>query len=435
MSIKKIISLDSPIRVFYHYLRGVLAYNIYWNPARNMTVIWVTGSKWKSTTTNLITKWLLDAWKKVFMFSTVNYCINGEFFDNNSKMTSPSPFLLNKLLKKAKEAGCEYAIIETSSHSIFYNRNYWIDYDVAVLTNISQDHLDLHKTMDNYVKTKLRLFESLINFRRKPWVKKVAVVNIDSAYSSWFLEQTYDTMYTYWLDNSAQIKAQWIKYSKDSTDFQVKMPWNNLEITTKLKWEFNVYNILAAIWVLISQKVDLETIKNSIASVEWIAGRLEEVPNNSGFKILVDYAHTEESLRSVLQTIKQMKWINNIITVFWATWDRDRTKRPKMWKVVDELSDFIVLTDDDTYTEDSLRIIKEVSVWIKRKEWEDFWIVPDREDAIRTAILMAGVNDVILIAGKWSETAIITNKWSFPWSDVGVTKKILQEIENNDLKI
>lgn len=121
------------------------------------------------------------------MFSTANYSINGEWAENNLKMTSPSPFILQSLLKQAKEAGCEYAVIETSSHSIFYNRNYGVDYDVAVLTNIAQDHLDLHRTMDEYIATKARLFKNLVNYRRKPGVKKVSVVNLDSDYATRFL--------------------------------------------------------------------------------------------------------------------------------------------------------------------------------------------------------------------------------------------------------
>lgn len=397
-----------------------------------MIIIWVTGSKGKTTTTNIIAKWLRDAWESVFMFSTVNYMINDDVLENNLKMTSPSPFVLQKLLKKAKEAWCKYAVIETSSHSIFYNRNYWIDFDVVALTNISQDHLDLHRTMENYMRTKLRLFENLVRYKRKPWVKKVSVVNIDSLYASEFLNIVDDSKYTYWLSQTAQIKALNIAYWMDFTSFDIKMPWNTLKIKTKLKWEFNIYNILAAFCVLVSQKIPLESIISTIETTNWIPWRLEEVSNNRWFKIFVDYAHTEDSLKNVLETLKQMEWEKRIITVFGATWDRDTLKRPKMWRVVDNLSDAIILTDDDTYTENSLKIINEVSKWISRKEWENFWIIPDREDAIRTALIMANKWDIVLLAWKWAETLQITNNWPIPWSDVKVTKKILQEIDDNE---
>ena len=165
--LRKIIALDSPLRIFYHYIRGVVAVFLYGNPSKDMIIIGVTGTKGKTTTTNIITKGLLEAGKKVFMFSTVNYCIDGNYFDNNSKMTMDSPFALQKLLKQARDVGCEYAVIETSSHGIFYHRNQGIDYDVVVLTNISQDHLDLHHTMENYVETKARIFKNLVAYRRK----------------------------------------------------------------------------------------------------------------------------------------------------------------------------------------------------------------------------------------------------------------------------
>ncbi len=369
------------------------------------------------------------------MFSTVNYMIWDELSDNNLKMTSPSPFVLQKLLKKARSAGCEYAVIETSSHSIYYNRNFWIDYDVVVFTNLSQDHLDLHKTMDEYAHVKYRLFENLVKYKRKPWVKKISVVNLDSNYSELFLQAIADNIYTYWLGTNSQIKAQNISYNKDYTNFEIKLPSNTLEVKTKLKWEFNIYNILASVCVLISQKVPLESIIKTIENTNWIPGRLEEVNNNKWFNIFVDYAHTEESLKSVLETLKKMEWIWRIITIFWATWDRDKTKRPKMWNVVNNLSDVIILTDDDTYSENSLSIINDVAKWIKRKEWENFWIIPDRTDAIRTWLIMAKENDVILIAGKWAETVQVTNNWPIAWSDIEVTKTILREMDDNELAI
>ena len=427
------ISLNNPARIFYHYIRWVLANLIYSNPSADMIVIGVTWTKGKTTTTNIIAWWLKNSWKKVFMFSTINYMIWDEVFDNNLKMTSPSPFILQKLLKKAKEAGCEYAVIETSSHSLYYNRNYGIDFDVAVFTNLSQDHLDLHKSMDEYAKVKYRLFDNLVKYRRKTGVKKVSIINLDSPYSWMFLGAIADNIYTYWLSDSAQIKALNISYWQDTTNFEIKLPSNTIKISTWLKWEFNIYNILAATCVLISQKIPLDTIAKTIESISWIPGRLEEVSNNFWFKIFVDYAHTEESLKNVLSTIKQMEGIWRIITIFWATGDRDKTKRPKMWKVVDELSDFIILTDDDTYSENSLAIINDVTRGIKRKEGENFWIISDREDAIRTGLTVAEPNDIILIAWKWAETAQITNAGPIAWSDVSVTRKILEEMEDNKL--
>ncbi len=429
---RKIIPLDSSLRRSYHYFRGWIAFHLSGDPADSMIVIGVTGTKGKTTTTNLIARGLQMSGKKVAMFSTVNMMIDGKFSDNNLKMTSPSPFDLWKFLNQAKEAGCEYVVIETSSHALYYHRVLGLRYDVAVLTNISQDHLDLHKTMENYVATKLLLFKNLYKYGVRRDVKKVSIINIDSSYSSEFLskEIVTDALYTYGFSRSAQIRADEIESHTDSMSFRVSIPSNQFTLHTKLRWEFNILNILAAISVLMSQKVEIPVIQQLIESVDGIPGRLEEVQNTRGAFIFVDYAHTEDSLENVLQTLKKIEWNHRIITIFGATGDRDKTKRPKMGRVVDRLSDVIILTDDDTYTEDSLSIIRDVSMGIHRKEWDKFWIIPSREDAIRTAMIMLREWDIVLLAGKWAESVQVTQKGSIPWNDKKVVEKILMEIES-----
>ena len=191
---KKLIALDNPFRLFYHKIRAIIA-NIYYGfPSKNMVIIWVTWTNWKTTTCNIIAKWLRSAWKKVFLFSTVNIIIDDKEYQNDTKMTSPDAFELQRLLKLAKKQWCEIAIIETASHGIKMHRVWWIEYDIAVLTNITQDHLDLHKTMDDYVNTKLKLFKELISNIRKPWIKKTAIINKNSHYSDLFLDETYDSL-------------------------------------------------------------------------------------------------------------------------------------------------------------------------------------------------------------------------------------------------
>ena len=396
-----------------------------------MTVIGVTGTKGKTTTTNLIAKWLQKAGKKVAMFSTVNISINGETEDNNMKMTTPSPFFLWNWLRQARDAGCEYAVIETSSHALFYHRVHWLRYDAAVLTNIAQDHLDLHKTMDNYVDTKLQLFRNLYKNGIQKWIRKIGVVNIDSEYYDRFLSKdiVVDNLYTVGFSPSAQIRAENVVNTELATEFDVRISNNLFHLIFKLPGNFNISNILCAVAILMSQKIDIPTIQSVIAEFACVPGRLEEVSNTHGAKIYVDYAHTEDSLRNVLDTLRQVKTTKRIITVFGATGDRDRTKRPKMGKVVDTLSDIVILTDDDTYTEDSLRIIRDVTEGISRREGEWFWIIPSREDAIRTALIMLQPGDVLIVAGKWAETVQVTQNWSIPWNDRKVIEKILMEIQ------
>jgi UDP-N-acetylmuramoyl-L-alanyl-D-glutamate--2,6-diaminopimelate ligase len=430
--LKKILPLDSPIRITYHYFCGVLAYLLSGNPAKDMVVIGVTGTKGKTTTSNLIARGLMMSWKKVAMFTTVNMIIGDIEEENVSKMTTPSPFVIWDFIARARDAGCEYLIMETSSHALFYHRVHGLRYDVALMTNISQDHLDLHRTMENYVDTKLLLFKNLYKYGIRKEVKKVGVVNIDNEYASRFLskEIVVDAIHTFWFSSNASIRADNVVSRGEGLEFDIRMSSHTFHVKSKLQWEFNIMNILAATAVLVSQKVSIQNIIKTMESIGWVPWRLEEVPNMRQAKIFVDYAHTEDSLKNVLETLRKIEWTKRIITLFGATGDRDKTKRPKMGRIVDILSDIIILTDDDTYTEDSLGIIRDVTEGINRREGENFWIVPDREDAIRTALLMLHPGDILLAAGKGAETVQVTQKWAIPWNDRKVIERILMEIES-----
>lgn len=430
---KKIVALDNPFRIYYHHIRGILANIINGNPSREMVVIGVTGTNGKSTCSNIIASWLRSQWKKVFMFSTVNIIINNKDWVNETKMTSPDPFVLQKLLKQAKQEWCEYAIIETTSHSIMMHRNWWINYDIALLTNISQDHLDLHKTMENYVQTKLKLFKWLIRSRRKPGIKKSAIINYDSEYKDLFLNEAYDSILTYGKDFKTNIRFENVISNYEGTEVDIKLAWTSLHIKTKLRWEFNVYNILWSIWVFVSLWFKPEEIEKMVAEVNGVPGRLEEIKNTLGYKIFIDYAHTPDALEKVLTTLREIDGVKRIITVFWATGDRDKTKRPEMWRIVSELSDVVVLTQDDDYSEKTESIIKDVLPGIERKEWENFWIVPDRKEAIRVWIITAQAWDIVLITGKWDEHTMVTNDWVIPWHDKKITEEIIKGIDDNTL--
>jgi len=269
-NIKNLFALDNPFRLLYHKLRAIIANIYYWFPSKNMTIVWVTWTNWKTTTCNIIAKWLRSSWKKVFMFSTVNIILLDEEYTNETKMTSPDVFELQRLLKEAKKAWCEVAIIETASHWIKMHRIWWIQYDIVALTNITQDHLDLHKTMDDYVKTKLEIFKNLIRYKRKKWVKKTAIVNLESDYSELFTSETYDNLYTYWKIWNCNLKAINIKQTIEWTTFDVELPWKNFSINTKLRWDYNVENLLAAIWVFISFWIDQNKISQILNNIEWI---------------------------------------------------------------------------------------------------------------------------------------------------------------------
>ncbi|MFA5917779.1 MAG: UDP-N-acetylmuramoyl-L-alanyl-D-glutamate--2,6-diaminopimelate ligase [Candidatus Gracilibacteria bacterium] len=429
LNFKKMVSLDNPLRLMYHKVRAILANIVYGFPSKQMTIIGITGTNGKTTTTNIIAKGLREAGYKVFMFSTINIIMGDEEVVNNTKMTSPDAFVLQKLLKQAKERGCTIAVIETSSHSILMNRNYGLNYDFAVLTNITQDHLDLHKTMDNYVDTKLQLFKNLIIYKRKPGVKKIAIINNESDYKDLFLAETFDNLYTYGKDTSSTIKFDNVKSTFEGTSFDVKIAGSKFTVLTPLRGIFNIYNILASIGVFIAFGLKPEQIQKIIKSINGVAGRMEEVENKGKFKIFVDYAHTPDALVQVLDTIRSIEGVKRIITVFGATGDRDKTKRPIMGKIVSDKSDVVVLTQDDDYSEKTESIIKDVIPGIERKEGDNFWVITDRKEAIRTALLTAEEYDAILIAGKGDEHLMLTNAGPVEWHDRDVIEGILGEME------
>lgn len=430
--LKKLIALDNPLRLTYHKARAIIANILYGFPSKGMTIVWVTWTNWKTTTSNIIAKWLKNAWKKVFLFTTVNIIIWDKEFVNNTKMTSPDAFLLQKLFKQAKQAWCEIAIIETASHWIKMSRVWGLDYDVVVLTNITQDHLDLHGTMKDYVATKLKIFKNLISYTRKPWVKKTAIINENSDYAELFKQETYDSMYTYWKWSWVNLVSKNVKIEDNLTKFEIQVPWKNINISTKLKWDFNIENILAATGVFMTFWLKPEEISESVSKIDWVPWRMELVDNNYWADIIVDYAHTPDALEKVLTTLSKI-WYWKIITIFWATWDRDRTKRPIMWKIVDIISDIVILTQDDDYTENTEMIIKDVLPWITKKQGENFWIISTRKEAIEMWISLLKKWDCLLVAGKWDEHQLITNQWPVKWHDKTVIQDILKKIDDNTI--
>ncbi len=431
--LKQFIALDNPFRLFYHLFRAVIA-NVYYRfPAKGMIVIGVTGTNGKTTTSNIIAKWLRESGKKVFMFSTVNVIMWDEEVTNTSKMTSPDVFVLQRLLAQAKKNGCEYAVIETASHGIKMNRTWGIPYDFAVLTNITQDHLDLHRTMKDYVATKLKLFKNLIIAERKDGIKKTAIINIDSDYQELFMAETYDSLYTYGMSFESNLHPQNIKNKKDYTEFLLDIPGGTINVKTPLRWMFNVYNLLAAIGVFVWLGMKPKEIEKIVENIEAVPWRMEEIKSPDGFSIFVDYAHTPDALENVLGTLRDIEGTKRVISVFWATGDRDVTKRPIMGEVVSRLSDVVILTQDDDYSERPEKIIKDILPWIERKQWEDFWIIIDRREAIRTALVMAEPGDIVLIAGKGDEHTIVNNAGTFEWHDKTEVEKILKDIDDNKI--
>ncbi|MDQ7009310.1 MAG: UDP-N-acetylmuramoyl-L-alanyl-D-glutamate--2,6-diaminopimelate ligase [Candidatus Gracilibacteria bacterium] len=433
--VKNLISLDNPLRLLYHKIRAIIANVVYGFPHKDMLIIGITGTNGKTTTCNIVARGLIESGKKVFMFSTVNIIVNDEEFTNNTKMTSPDAFELQKWLAYAKNKGCEIAVIETASHGIKMSRIWGLNYDIVALTNISQDHLDLHKTMEDYVATKLEIFKNIMFYKRKSGVKKVAVINIDSDYAELFTSETYDTLFTYGKNYKANLQPQNIKTTIEGTEFSLKIPGDDIKIKTKLIGEFNVYNIMCAVGIFSSLGFSRELIEKAISKTSGIPGRMDLLESEDGVKIYIDYAHTEDALKNVLQTFKSLEGVKRIITVFGATGDRDKTKRPVMGQIVAEYSDLIILTEDDNYSEDVHEIMKDIIPGIERKEGEGFWIIPERKEAITTALIAARKGDIVLLAGKGDEHKIMRNNGPEEWHDKTIAQEILNEIKENKLVV
>lgn len=387
---------------------------IFSSPSKGLKVIWVTWTDGKTTTVNMIHKVFNDNLGKTALVWTAWIKIGEQEITNEKKMTSFDPFDLQKLLSTFKESWCEYVILEVSSHGIDQYRFEGIEFDMAVLTNITPEHLDYHGTMENYADTKKRLFkEILINSK----VNKFAVLPKDSDFGrKWIEDLPFDKMLDYWIFTNSTVKWDNIQEFYDHTTFDLKYLWKTYPVNLNMLWKYNVQNSLAAVctWVLFWIRV--EDIIRSLESFEGVNWRMEMVEHND-IKYFIDFAHTPNWLENVLKFLTTIKGNWRVITMFWAPWNRDKKKRPLMGNIVDKYSDVVVLTDDDPDTENRYDIIAQVGKWISRTEWNDYFIVPEREFAIKLAAEVAKKWDLVLLAWKWHETVQLTNFWKRDWSD------------------
>ncbi len=255
-------------------------------------------------------------------------------------------------------------------------------------------------------------------------VKYASLPKDDEWWRKWMDELSFDKMIDWWIVSFATLRGENIIESLDWLEFDIKYLWKYYHFKTKnLLGKYNVYNILAAASVGVLLGLDLNKIAKSVEDFEWLPGRLQKIVKN--WKIwFVDFAHTPQALEAVLSFLQKVKWNRKIITVFWAPGNRDKFKRPQMWKVVDNFSDIIILTDDDPDTEPRYDIIADVCRWITRQEWDRFYIIPERKLAIKLADEISNEGDIILVAWKWHETVQLTNFWKIKWSDVEFIKSL-----------
>ncbi|HTZ11536.1 MAG TPA: UDP-N-acetylmuramoyl-L-alanyl-D-glutamate--2,6-diaminopimelate ligase [Candidatus Margulisiibacteriota bacterium] len=375
-----------------------LATEFYANPSQKIKVIGVTGTNGKTTITYLLEALLKKAKSSPGVIGTVNYRFKDKVF--SSRNTTPGPLALQALLAKMRKAKVDYVAMEVSSHALSQRRCDGVNFHSAIFTNLTQDHLDYHKTLGNYFQSKARLFRGLSS-------SAFAVLNNDDKYARRLKRLTKAKVITYGIDASADVRAVKINLGSFRTEFKVVTRRGEFELCTTLIGRHNIYNILAAVTWALQEGIPLPAIRLAIENFSLVPGRLERVPCGWPFSVFVDYAHTEDALKNMLTALRELS-PKNIIVVFGCGGERDKGKRPKMGKVVTELSDYAIITSDNPRSEEPSAIIEDIKKGIDRN---NFCVIADRREAIAKSISLAGEGDVVVIAGKGHETyQIFKNK-------------------------
>lgn len=420
---RNLISDRHPLRLIFHKLKAVLAALIYRFPANQMIVVGITGTNGKTTTTNLVTNILHNAGYKVGMTSTINFRIGDKTWVNDSKQSTASPFKLQKLLREMVTAGCKYAVVEVTSHAVTQSRIWGINFDVAVITNVTADHIEYHGNFNNYLEAKGGLFKAVSKGRRKFGISKVAILNKDDAYYEYFDRFVFDRKIVYGLKGATVYPTELVK-GPEGSKFILNVPNNKVPVEIALPGEYNVSNALAAASVCMALEIPLEKVRDGLKASTAIAGRFEHVEVGQKYSVIVDYAHTPDALESLFSLYKKLTQ-GRLFVVFGATGGgRDKGKRMEMGQIADKYADFIIVTDDDPYEEDEWEILDGVCEGIARKEGAGLWKIPDRREALRLALTMAREGDVVIAAGKGAEEVMMVRGERVVWND----KKVIEEL-------
>jgi UDP-N-acetylmuramoyl-L-alanyl-D-glutamate--2,6-diaminopimelate ligase len=399
---------------------AVLADAFYGQPTHRLHLIGVTGTNGKTTTTHIIERIFRNARKKTGLIGTINIKIGDEMYD--VKNTTPESLILQKTFKKMVDEQVDVAVMEVSSHALHMGRVHGCDFDVAVFTNLTQDHLDYHQTMDHYRWSKGLLFAQLGN-RFNHERPRFAIFNEDDPASSEYKKSTAATIITYGIDQKSDIMAKNIEITTSGTTFDLVTPIDTVRVHTKLIGKFSVYNILAAVSACLVSRVPLATIVETIEQMEGVPGRFEVVDEGQDFTVIVDYAHTPDSLENVLKTIRQFAK-KKVFVVVGCGGDRDRTKRPLMAQIAAQYGDVPIFTSDNPRSEDPLAILKEMEAGVSGK---NIVSIVDRKEAIAYAINHAQEGDIVLIAGKGHETYQIIGDQVLHFDDRLVAREAIQQ--------
>ncbi|KGP72433.1 UDP-N-acetylmuramoyl-L-alanyl-D-glutamate--2,6-diaminopimelate ligase [Pontibacillus yanchengensis] len=392
-----------------------LANHYFNNPTQQFRLIGVTGTNGKTTTSYLIDSIFQTSQQQTGLIGTIQMKIGNEEYE--VKNTTPDSLFLQKNFAKMAEQKVDTAVMEVSSHALDLGRVHGCDFDVAVFTNLSQDHLDFHKDMDDYLRAKSLLFSQLGNAYKSN--VKYAVLNQDDPHYTSLMKSTAQEVITYGIDSHADITAQQLYVTAQGTTFMLTTPDGEIEVKSSLIGRFSVYNMLAAASAAWISGISLETIKQAFENTPGVSGRFEPILSGQDFGVIVDYAHTPDSLENVLQTIKSFA-TKRIFVVVGCGGDRDKKKRPLMAQVAVKYADQAIFTSDNPRSEDPASIIADMEAGV---EEGSYIVIQDRKEAIHKAIEQADSSDVVLIAGKGHETYQEINGQTLHFDDREVARE------------
>ncbi|WP_311695472.1 UDP-N-acetylmuramoyl-L-alanyl-D-glutamate--2,6-diaminopimelate ligase [Sneathia sanguinegens] len=387
---------------------GVICANLYGHPEKKLKIIGVTGTNGKTTSTYILEN-ILENSSRV---GTTNYRVKDKFYEAHN--TTPESMDIIKLMAESVEKGVEYFIMEVSSHALALGRVDMLEFDGAIFTNLTQDHLDYHKTFEAYFKAKCHLMDLL---------KKDAKIslNIDDKY----IKTIHSKKAVSFGIKNGEIRGEVLEYTNKGMNILIKVKDEIKKFHTSLIGEYNLYNILGVVSVLINLGIDFNEIVDKISKMKPVVGRFELIENDLNARIVVDYAHTPDGLENVLNTLKNITK-GKVYCVFGAGGDRDKTKRPIMGKIATKYCDYLILTSDNPRTEDPLAILSDIEEGIKEQNYTKYIKIEKREEAIKYAISLLKENDGLMIAGKGHETYQIIGTKTRYFSDQEEVKKCLQ---------
>ncbi|MBX5450730.1 UDP-N-acetylmuramoyl-L-alanyl-D-glutamate--2,6-diaminopimelate ligase [Thermogemmatispora sp.] len=410
-----------------------LAAAFYGYPARQLWTIGVTGTDGKTTTCNLICTILEAAGIATGLMTTANFKMKGTEWENTTRQSTLEALEIQALLRRMLDAGVSHVVIEATSHGLELARVRGCEFDVGVVTNITSEHLDFHGTVENYRRAKARLFEMLDPERRKALpTRAAAVLNRDDSSFAFLLPFCRAPVLDYGIDTPATFQATELTLGAAGTRFAVRFPHESqpVSMTTRLVGRFNVSNCLAAIATTYHLGLTPSEIAQGLAQARGVSGRMEHVVAGQPFSVIVDYAHTPDSLQKVLATLRPLT-PGRLLVVFGSAGERDVQKRPAMGAVAAQMADFFVITDEDPREEDRQKILQEIAAGAKaagKLEGRDFLCIADRRTAIATALAIARPGDTVLLAGKGHEQSIIVGREKLPWNERQVAREELQRL-------